>query len=162
MTTSTLLRSEFLLDTRNLSANASASADLASTASAPASLYQFEIRLNPELRVGYRDIDEIVNELSADPDFKAALPEARAEVARGLYGDVRTLASLRLLRGLSQSELAQAVETSQPAIAFYESGKRQPMLDTAKRIADVLQISLDELYDLLNASQDQGSHASTT
>jgi transcriptional regulator with XRE-family HTH domain len=37
-------------------------------------------------------------------------------------------------RGLSQRELARRAETSQAAIAAYESGKRSPSLETLARI----------------------------
>lgn len=36
--------------------------------------------------------------------------------------------------GLTQAELARRAETSQPAIAMYEAGKRSPTLDTLQRI----------------------------
>ena len=52
---------------------------------------------------------------------------------------------LRLEKGLSQLELANAAEVSRPAIAQYERGTKIPNLLTGKAIARVLGCSLDEL-----------------
>lgn len=40
----------------------------------------------------------------------------------------------RLRGDLTQAELARRAETSQPAIALYEAGRRSPSLDTLERI----------------------------
>ena len=48
------------------------------------------------------------------------------------------VAERRLARGMSQHELAQAVGTTQSAIARLETGGRPPRIDTLLRIADAL------------------------
>ena len=58
------------------------------------------------------------------------------------------LANLKILRkeaGLSQAELAAALEIERSTVAKYETGDRSPDIETLCKIADVLQISTDEL-----------------
>ncbi len=52
----------------------------------------------------------------------------------------------RKYRGLTQKELAEAAGTSQAAIALIEKGKRNPGMETARRIADALNCDLDDLF----------------
>lgn len=58
------------------------------------------------------------------------------------------LNNLKVLRkevGMSQLELANALKIERSTIAKYETGDREPDLGTLCQIADVLQVSLDEL-----------------
>ena len=54
-----------------------------------------------------------------------------------------TLKECRKKRGLSQTELALRVGLNQTTISQYENGSRKPKLSMAKKIAEVLGISLD-------------------
>lgn len=56
-----------------------------------------------------------------------------------------TLRSLRLRQGLSQRQLASALATSQPRIAEIEAGRQSMSLPFARRMAEVLKVSLDVL-----------------
>lgn len=49
---------------------------------------------------------------------------------------------------LSQKTLGERAGMSQQMIAQYESGKRQPKIETLKRIANALEIELWEIVDL--------------
>jgi transcriptional regulator with XRE-family HTH domain len=64
-----------------------------------------------------------------DPDFLAALgePEPAYQVAR-----------LRILRGLTQEQLAEMVGTKQPSIARLESGASTPTVSFLRRVAAAL------------------------
>lgn len=64
-----------------------------------------------------------------------------------------TLAELRKSKGLSQTDLASKVGLKQVTISQYESGTRTPDLDTSKKIADVLDTTLDDFFLLLNISK---------
>lgn len=55
-----------------------------------------------------------------------------------------TLKEFREKKGLSQTELANRVGLKQTTISQYESGSRTPNLSMAKKLADVLEISLDD------------------
>lgn len=56
-----------------------------------------------------------------------------------------SLKSLRENEGLSQKSLANQIKVSQPTIAAYESGKREPDFATLIKLADFFQISIDYL-----------------
>ena len=53
------------------------------------------------------------------------------------------VARLRMLRGLTQAELAKEVGTRQPSIARVESGKREPKISFLRRIAKALNARLE-------------------
>ena len=55
------------------------------------------------------------------------------------------LHELRRQRGWSQIDLAAKVETSGPIIGRYERGDMTPSIDMARKIADVLGVTLDYL-----------------
>lgn len=56
-----------------------------------------------------------------------------------------TLSQLREQKGLSQAELAALAGISPSAIAMYETGKRTPRFAVAKRLACLLEVSMDDL-----------------
>lgn len=51
----------------------------------------------------------------------------------------------RIRNDLTQQQLADKVGISKSSIKKYETGINQPTLETAKKIAKVLNITLDEL-----------------
>lgn len=55
-----------------------------------------------------------------------------------------TLKEFREQKGLSQTELANRVGLKQTTISQYENGSRKPNLAMSKKIADTLEITLDE------------------
>ena len=63
---------------------------------------------------------------------------------------LRALASrikeLRDQKGISQEELAHRAGLSRTGMGFLETGKRWPRLDTLMKVADGLNITLDELF----------------
>ena len=52
---------------------------------------------------------------------------------------------LRQQRGLSQAKLAEAAGVPIGTLRGWEYGRRTPLLDAAARLADALDVSLDEL-----------------
>ena len=52
---------------------------------------------------------------------------------------------LRLKRGFSQEKLAEKANLDRTFVSMIERGKRRPTLDTAKRIAEGLGVSLSSL-----------------
>lgn len=54
---------------------------------------------------------------------------------------------LRMARGMSQAELAERIGKRRSAIGNYESGAREPDLDTLDRLAEALGVSLAGLLD---------------
>lgn len=55
------------------------------------------------------------------------------------------LRKMREARGLTQRELAKAIGVSRQAIGFYESGEREPDLETVQKLAQVLGTSISYL-----------------
>ena len=56
-----------------------------------------------------------------------------------------TLKELRIHQGLTQQEISQQLNISRQVYSYYESGRRLPDLDTACRLANYFQITLDQL-----------------
>lgn len=57
------------------------------------------------------------------------------------------LAELRKQRGLSQKQLADALNCSQNIISQYENGNRKPSMTQLQKISAYFGISIDELID---------------
>ncbi len=55
------------------------------------------------------------------------------------------LKTLRKAMGMSQADLANALEIERSTIAKYETGDRSPDIEMLCKIADVLNVSTDEL-----------------
>ena len=53
--------------------------------------------------------------------------------------------AMRKRKRMTQTELAIAVGVTQPSISDYESGKKRPTIDTAKKLADALGCTVDDL-----------------
>ena len=64
---------------------------------------------------------------------------------RTLYALAKRIKELRLDKGISQEELAHRSGQSRTGMGFLETGKRWPRLDTLLKVADGLNISVDEL-----------------
>lgn len=58
------------------------------------------------------------------------------------YEFISAVLSARKARGWTQTDLAKACGTSQPAIARLESGDNDPKLDTMVKVCNVLEIPL--------------------
>jgi predicted transcriptional regulator len=73
--------------------------------------------------------ETIKEQLLADPQVRAAyeMLEPAHQVAR-----------LRIMRGLTQQQLAERVGTKQPSIARLESGKYPPNLAFLQRVVEAL------------------------
>ena len=59
----------------------------------------------------------------------------------------QTLRQLRLDRGFTQIDLAKQVGITQQSIAGWEKGANYPNIDTLRRLANVLGVSVDYLID---------------
>ena len=58
--------------------------------------------------------------------------------------------SARTGEGMSIEALADAVGVSRAAVGFYESGLRVPGANVVCNIADVLGVTIDELYEYID------------
>ena len=64
-----------------------------------------------------------------DPEFRVAVEELEPAYQ---------IARLRIMRGLTQAQLAELVGTKQPSIARLESGKAEPKISFLRRVAEAL------------------------
>ena len=80
-------------------------------------------------------------------DRVAEARRKRAEAKIAATGGERTLAHLRLLAGLSQRHVAEAIGTTQPAFSLNESGERELSLRYVKPLADVLGVTIDAVVN---------------
>lgn len=55
------------------------------------------------------------------------------------------LAYLRKQKGLSQSELSEKIGMSRAVVSLYEMGKREPKSSNLAEIAQILEVSIDDL-----------------
>ena len=60
---------------------------------------------------------------------------------------INSLSYFRKKKGLTQSDLADLVSVAQSSLARYENGTMRPTLEVVKKIANVLEVSVDELLN---------------
>ena len=58
------------------------------------------------------------------------------------------LKEARLKSGYSQKEVAEKIRLAKSTYSLYESGNREPNVDTIKKISDILKVSADTLLGL--------------
>jgi DNA-binding XRE family transcriptional regulator len=100
---------------------------------------------------GYDDFDRLASEVASDGRAAAEVVRGRKWVA-SIYGNT-DLASLRLAAGLSQSELAAQCDLEQPHVSRYESGRHEPLVSTAGKMARALGVSLEVFENAWNLSR---------
>lgn len=83
------------------------------------------------------DWDDFKKELEAQPGFKEALKETELE-----FQVARSIIEARIKKGMTQEELAKAMKTKQSVISRAENAKTVPSLSFLKRLAHVLDASL--------------------
>ena len=93
------------------------------------------------------DLDELIAFDSAVREMEAGyddlVPQGIAK--RLVSGNERPLKIWREYRGLTQTDLAAQAGLSQAQIAQMESGKREGKVLVLRKLADVLEIDLDDL-----------------
>jgi DNA-binding XRE family transcriptional regulator len=82
----------------------------------------------------FESFDDYLGEQLQDPEFRAEW-----EALEPAY----QIARLRIMRGLTQAELAELVGTKQPSIARIENGKTEPKLSFLRRLAEALDARIE-------------------
>jgi len=91
---------------------------------------------------------------AADDQFRARMSRARSRLAAEMSGDHQNcVARLRLARGLSQQRLAELCGLTQPHLAKIEAGRLSIQFATAVRLAEALQVMVDDLRPLVEADR---------
>ena len=83
------------------------------------------------------DWEDFEKELFKRPGFKEAQEQTRLE-----YEIARALIKARIEKGLTQAEIAKRMHTKQSVISRVENAKTIPSLSFLKRLAQVLNASL--------------------
>ena len=81
--------------------------------------------------------EDFEKELLARPGFKEAAEETRLE-----YEIARALIKARIEKGLTQAKVARLMNTKQSVISRVENARTMPSLAFLKRLAEVLNASL--------------------
>ena len=55
------------------------------------------------------------------------------------------LATIRKEKNMTQTEVAEKCNLKLPAYNHYETGRREPNLETLKKLASALEVTVDEL-----------------
>lgn len=63
------------------------------------------------------------------------------------------LLALRKSKGLTQNDVSRRIDVSRPAYSRYESGEREPDLNTVKKLAGLFGTSSDYLIGLSDSSE---------
>ena len=82
--------------------------------------------------------EDFEKELFKRPGFKKAQEETRLE-----YEIARALIKARIEKGLTQAEVARLMNTKQSVISRVENARTMPSLAFLKRLAEVLNASLE-------------------
>jgi transcriptional regulator with XRE-family HTH domain len=96
-------------------------------------------------------LDDWVAEQMKDPEFRAAM-----EALEPAY----QIGRMRMLRGLTQEQLAERLGTSQSSIARLESGRTEPRLSFLRRVAQALDARLE--VRLVPAEENQAEQPGIT
>ncbi len=70
-----------------------------------------------------------------------SITKCRCSVERGLIG----LKSIRKEKGYSQLKVALDLNVSREALSYYETGKRNPDIQTLKLLSNYFNVSIDYL-----------------
>ncbi|ARP86277.1 helix-turn-helix transcriptional regulator [Bordetella genomosp. 9] len=97
-----------------------------------------------------RLIGDVVRRHSENPRRKEALIAARRRLGSELAGKegAETITSLRLRRGLTQSELAALIDQQQPYVARLERERQDLRGSTLKKLAAALGVSVEQILSL--------------
>lgn len=109
---------------------------------------------SPQAPSDYHSLDDFISELEQDGAGAAALADARRWVADSFYADDgATVRAMRLHNGWSQSQLAEAVETSQSHIARIERGTENVTIKTCRKLCAALGIDMNALNEALKRQE---------
>lgn len=103
----------------------------------------------------YVAIDDLVSEFEGDVEARVALERGRRWVAETFYAnDGETVRTLRLRKGWSQAQLADALATSQSHIARIERGTENLTISTCRRLCKALDIDMNTLDNSLQQQEE--------
>lgn len=134
---------------RTISATGVAEAVAVATSDAQ-SCVVLTLESHPKLQVSvpakHRRMSDITKSWEQNEMRRKAMEEARQWVGEAFHGnDGDTVRTLRLRKGWSQTQLAEAIGTSQSHVARIERGRENLAIQTCRRLSDVLGIDMNTL-----------------
>jgi DNA-binding XRE family transcriptional regulator len=100
---------------------------------------------------GFLSLDNFLS-LVVDTEVESLLPQARKSLRISrmeTHGGKERLADIRLEVGLSQLELARKLNTSQPRLSLWESGKERPSFECLQKLKESLGTDYNRLMESL-------------
>lgn len=70
---------------------------------------------------------------------------------------MRKLAGLRVMAGLTQAEVAKALNITQGAVSAWEQGKKNPTFDKVSRLAKLYKVSEQTIISICTETPTKGS-----
>ncbi|NQD37455.1 helix-turn-helix domain-containing protein [Permianibacter sp. IMCC34836] len=99
---------------------------------------------------GESSLDDLIAEFSQDPAFAKAFKDANADIAERYYSDEGlTVRTLRLKAGLTQGQLAKAIESAQAHVSRIEAGSQDVYTDTVDKLAAALKATAADVLDAI-------------
>jgi ribosome-binding protein aMBF1 (putative translation factor) len=102
-----------------------------------------------------------LNKIAADPQKAAGVAAARARMGDWMSKEASmrpvALSALRLRAGLSQAELAEKLNTSQPNIARFEKSPGNPSLESIKGWSAALGVTITDVIAAIDAANSSSS-----
>lgn len=135
--------------TYNRTVSATGVAETVATSDAQ-SCVVLSLETHPKLQVTvpakHRRMSNITKSWEKDETRRKAMQEARQWVGEAFHGDDGdTVRTLRLRKGWSQTQLAEAIGTSQSHVARIERGDQNLAIQTCRRLSVVLGIDMNTL-----------------
>jgi ribosome-binding protein aMBF1 (putative translation factor) len=136
--------------TKTFSKTVSASGITEVTTSDAQSCVVLSLESHPKLQVivpaKHRRMSDITKTWEKDESRRKAMEEARQWVGESFHGeDGDTVRTLRLRKGWSQTQLAEAIGSCQSHVARIERGDQNLAIQTCRRLSDVLGIDMNTL-----------------
>lgn len=102
-----------------------------------------------------RTLSSFISDWTKDEEKSSALSEARTWLGNTveISGEGETIKSLRLKRGLSQAQLAELMQTSQPHIARIEKGRDSVTLETLCKLSEHLKADYNSIVHAIKLQE---------
>jgi DNA-binding XRE family transcriptional regulator len=112
---------------------------------------------------GFLSVEEFVQNFESRPADAAGLIAGRHWVASTFYdADGETVRALRLKKGWSQNQLADALQTSQSHVARIERGTENVQISTARKLSAALEIDMNSLDECLRRQEQIATNRAAT
>lgn len=97
---------------------------------------------------------KLMARLDSSEEHRSGMAEARNWMADKILADEGdTIRTLRLKKGLSQTQFAGLLGTTQAQVARLEKGNTDPQRSTCKKLREVLEISADKLEEIMDRQE---------